>query len=174
MALTDTVTGSDLVDLGGAPGVPAWVVVDDTVMGGRSAAQVAVADGLLRFAGVLSLEQGGGFASVRSVGAAWNLADAVSLVLHLRGDGRAWQLRLYDDVPWQGQRITHTASLAVGRDWAWAEVMLQALVPVFRGRQVPAPALARERVTGIGLMLADRRPGPFRIEAAAIRVRRRD
>jgi NADH dehydrogenase [ubiquinone] 1 alpha subcomplex assembly factor 1 len=142
-------------------------------MGGRSTARVAVADGLLRFTGTLSLAQGGGFASVRSVGASWNLDGADSLVVRLRGDGRAWQLRLYDDVPWQGRAIAHSAALDAGADWVEAEVALDALVPVFRGRGVPAPGLARDRVTGIGLMLADRRPGPFRLEVAAIRARRR-
>lgn len=171
--MADTDTGTDLVDLSGAAAAPSWTVVDDTVMGGRSTAQVAVAAGLLRFTGTLSLAQGGGFASVRSVGAGWNLADAVSLVLRLRGDGRAWQLRLYDDVPWQGRAIAHAAALQAGTDWSAAEVALDALVPVFRGRPVPAPALGRERVTGIGLMLADRRAGPFRLEVAAIRARRR-
>lgn len=161
----------DLVDFSGAAGAPTWAVVDDTVMGGRSAAQVVVADGVLCFSGLLSLDQGGGFASVRSVGAAWNLVDAAALVLRLRGDGRAWQLRLYGDVPWQGRAIAHSAALAAGTGWATVEVTLEALVPVFRGRRVPAPALARERVTALGLMLADRRPGPFRIEVAAIRAR---
>jgi NADH dehydrogenase [ubiquinone] 1 alpha subcomplex assembly factor 1 len=44
---------------------PEWQVVNDGVMGGRSAGYVAVAEGRLRFTGTL-VTQGGGFTSVRA------------------------------------------------------------------------------------------------------------
>ena len=52
----------------GIPGeLDAWYVLNDTVMGGRSQSRiVAAAEGTVAFAGVVSLENYGGFASVRT------------------------------------------------------------------------------------------------------------
>lgn len=44
-----------------------WRIVNDTVMGGRSQSSVTdIDDGLLRFSGLISLENQGGFASTRA------------------------------------------------------------------------------------------------------------
>ena len=43
-----------------------WLSVDDVVMGGRSASQIEILRDGLRFHGELSLENGGGFASIRA------------------------------------------------------------------------------------------------------------
>ena len=44
-----------------------WMIVNDMVMGGRSNIRVDIKDNRLKFSGVLSLENNGGFASVRRV-----------------------------------------------------------------------------------------------------------
>ena len=43
-----------------------WPSIDDTVMGGRSASEMRIDAGTAAFTGNVSLENGGGFASVRS------------------------------------------------------------------------------------------------------------
>ena len=53
-------------DFGGKEGEPKWFSVDDGVMGGVSKGKLSVEDGTLVFSGKLSLENNGGFSSLRS------------------------------------------------------------------------------------------------------------
>ena len=75
-----------------------WSVVNDTVMGGVSTGELAWVDTAMVFTGELSLENNGGFASVRSpfiepsLAARW--ADRGGLRLELRGDGRSWAVQV--------------------------------------------------------------------------------
>ena len=72
-------------------------LIHDTVMGGRSAGSIAVADnpaGLL-FSGTLSLANNGGFASAEfSLAKPLRASTLDSVYLHALADGRKYQLRL--------------------------------------------------------------------------------
>lgn len=61
-----------------------WISVDDDVMGGHSRGSAVLRDGVLRFAGALSLEDNGGFASIRARGA-FDLPGAFGMRLRVRG-----------------------------------------------------------------------------------------
>ena len=73
-----------------------WRTVNDGVMGGRSNGRFRINnDKNLEFFGTLSLENNGGFASVRSRGVTMNLKETDSIVMKVRGDGREYNLNLY-------------------------------------------------------------------------------
>jgi NADH dehydrogenase [ubiquinone] 1 alpha subcomplex assembly factor 1 len=153
-----------LVDFDAPADVAAWRAVDDVVMGGvsRSALQQA-GPGVARFTGVVSLERGGGFASIRTEPRAWSTAGADAFVLHCRGDGHTYKFTVrtedsFDGVQYQ-QRFTPPAG-------TWHEVRLPVadFVPSFRGREVAGAApLDAARVRQLGLMISDRQPGPFEL-----------
>jgi hypothetical protein len=69
----------------------AWQTVNDDVMGGVSASRFELIDGMAVFRGEVSLENNGGFASVRSSPARHNLTGCGSFVIRLRGDGRRYK-----------------------------------------------------------------------------------
>jgi Complex I intermediate-associated protein 30 (CIA30) len=73
----------------------AWQIVNEDVLGGVSASRFGLIDGLIdgaaAFRGVVSLENNGGFASVRSLPARRNLTGCDSFVIRLRGDGRRYK-----------------------------------------------------------------------------------
>src|SRR5208283_5014428 len=69
----------------------AWQIVNDDVMGGVSASRFELIDGVAVFRGEVSLENNGGFASVRSSLARHNLAGCDSFVIRLRDDGRRYK-----------------------------------------------------------------------------------
>ena len=71
-----------------------WRVVDDGVMGGLSQGKREIGDdGILRFFGTLSLENNGGFSSLRTGNVRMDLGGADGIVLRVKGDGRTYQLR---------------------------------------------------------------------------------
>src|SRR4051794_29229224 len=68
----------------------AWQVVNDDVMGGVSNSSFCLTNGVALFRGKVSLENNGGFASVRSLPARHDLAGGNTFVVRVRGDGRRY------------------------------------------------------------------------------------
>jgi monofunctional biosynthetic peptidoglycan transglycosylase len=70
-----------------------WQTVNDGVMDGRSDGRFRINEARnLEFYGTLSLENNGGFASVRSRGTKLGLAKGESIVTRVKGDGREFSL----------------------------------------------------------------------------------
>lgn len=77
-------------EFGEGKGEPRWVSVNDGVMGGLSKGGAEMKDGVMVFSGVLSLENNGGFSSVRTRGYEADLSGAKGIVLRVKGDGRTY------------------------------------------------------------------------------------
>src|SRR5512135_332299 len=75
----------------------AWQIVNDDVMGGVSASSFRLTNGVAVFQGEVSLENNGGFASVRSLPASHPVAGCDTVVVRVRGDGRRYQLTARTD-----------------------------------------------------------------------------
>jgi hypothetical protein len=68
-----------------------WTPVNDRVMGGVSTSQAtATAEGMA-FIGVVSLDNNGGFASIRALPREYGLAGTSALILRIRGDGQTYK-----------------------------------------------------------------------------------
>lgn len=143
-----------------------WYVINDGVMGGLSRSAIRVTEnGTGVFAGDLSLENNGGFASIRYLlDKPRNLATATGLVIRVRGDGRSYQLRLRDDDGFDGAAFRAGFETTEG-EWVEALIPFDDFVPTFRGRTLTnVPPLDRRNIRQIGLMLADRNSGSFSLE----------
>jgi len=159
-----------LVDFTDAVAIAAWRPVNDAVMGGASTSTFAATPGGAAFAGHVSLEHGGGFASVRAGPRAWPTAGARALALVARGDGRRYRLTLRTDDRFDG--IQYQAEFAPAADWQTLVLPLAGFVPVFRGRPQPsAVPLEAARIRTLGLLIAARQAGPFRLEVARLEAR---
>ncbi|WP_347709820.1 CIA30 family protein [Halomonas gemina] len=136
--------------------------------GGISRGGLHVEDGSGVFSGETSLENNGGFASVRRDPEAMNLSDASGLVLYVRGDGRCYQLRLRNYQLPEGTAYRALFQPPVG-EWQHVALPLPAFEAMFRGRRLEdAPLLDPGSIQQLGLLIADKQPGPFRLEAAWI------
>ena len=150
---------------------PRWVAVNDGVMGGRSTGGPRVAGGQLEFTGELSLANNGGFASVRSVGVNFDLSDATTVVLRVRGDGRRYQLRLATDARHRGIAVSFGAGFdTTAGQWTEVRVPLDSLEATVRGSRLQGPPMDASRVREIGLLIADKREGPFALSVDWIAV----
>ncbi|MDT8323241.1 MAG: CIA30 family protein [Bacteroidota bacterium] len=150
-----------------------WRSVDDVVMGGVSASRlVFVPDGHAVFSGTLSLENNGGFASVRSVPGKYALGDFDGLRLRIRGDGRTYRLRLRMDEGFDGVAYQAAFPTEVGA-WTTVDIPFSSFRATYRGRDIPtAPALDAGNIRQVGFMIADRQEGAFRLEIALITATR--
>ena len=143
-----------------------WVATDDVVMGGQSSSALLAGDGVGIFAGELSLARGGGFASVRRRGKVVDLSACEAIDLDVRGDGKRYKLNLrtsddLDGVVYQAAFETQPGT------WRTVELPLAGFAPRFRGRPA-SRKLERAHVSSLGLVIADRQAGPFRLELSSI------
>ncbi|MEC8861134.1 MAG: CIA30 family protein [Pseudomonadota bacterium] len=145
-----------------------WRAIDDEVMGGRSNSAPDIANGCLHFSGVLSLENNGGFASIRAHHQQ-DLSKLHGVMLCACGDGRRYQFRLYTDASYQGSRIAYSFGFdTVEGQWLEIPIPFSGLKPVFRGRNLPGPVFDAAKVEQIGFLLADKQVGSFHLAVAWI------
>ncbi|MGC1309411.1 MAG: CIA30 family protein [Phormidesmis sp.] len=148
-----------------------WRSVDDTVMGGVSQSTFSVTpEGIGVFSGELSLENNGGFTSVRRAADDVDFAGARAIALRIKSDGRPYQLRLKTDN--SNNSVSYKASFDVpAGEWTTVQLAIPDFEPVFRGRVIAdAPALAPADIQQIGFLLADQQPGSFRLETDWIKL----
>ena len=147
----------------------AWTSINDVVMGGVSAGRLESAgDGSAAFVGTVSLDNNGGFASVRSDPRPVDLRRYDGLLLRVRGDGKRYKVNLKHDSAFDGVLYRAAFESSAG---TWQDVRLPfaSFLPSFRGRPVSdAAPLDLARVTTVGLLISDRQIGPFRLELERI------
>lgn len=154
-----------------AQSVTGWRAIDDRVTGGvsRSALRFSAA-GHASFEGEVSLEQNGGFASVRSGLGLQGVPGAADCVIEARGDGKHYKLCLFivdafDATSYQAEFSPPA------HDWAVIRLPLAGFSASLRGRPVPhAPPLGSAGIRQVGLMIAGRQAGRFALDIRAIRL----
>lgn len=148
----------------------AWQIVNDDVMGGRSVSRFKINDqSKLEFAGTLSLENNGGFASVRAAGKPLGLTQGESIFLRVRGDGRQYEFNLYTQPNFAG--YSYRQSFQTTREkWMEIELPVNKFVATWRGRVFPSEKMDAGKVCGLGFLLGDKNPGRFQLEVEWIKA----
>lgn len=162
-----------LFDFSDADVARRWRSVDDSVMGGISDSALSATDrDTAIFAGRVSLENNGGFASVRASMEPMDLLRSDRLAIRYRGDGQRYKLRLRMDRAFDGINYELAFDTEEGV-WCERHLALADFQPTWRGRRPRgAEQLDPSRVRGVGLMISDKQEGSFELEVASIfRVR---
>ncbi len=157
-------TMETLFQFANADEVAKWQIVNDGVMGGRSTSEATIIDqGMLRFAGILSLENNGGFASVRSrPDGSLGLASGESIVLRVKGDGRRYTFNLY--TPDRRTAFSYQMDFDTkAGEWTEVRLPVDKFVAHSYGRPMPSMKLDPNQVHSVGILLGDKKSGPFEI-----------
>ena len=134
MSLLVLLMATTLLDFDDAAEAAAWYAVDDVVMGGVSRSGFDLSEpGIARFSGRVSLENGGGFASVRTPPRDWDAAGATAFVLRVRGDGRSYKLTVRTGDGFDGVQYQARFAPPAG-EWTEVRLPVASFVPTFRGR----------------------------------------
>ena len=166
-------TPKTLFDFTGADAAKDWQTVNDGVMGGVSEGKFQIADKkTLEFFGTLSLENNGGFASVRTKAKKLDLKKGDSLITKVRGDGREYTLNLYLNK--RLMAFSYRATVQTKKDeWIEIKVPLDTFEATSFGRVVKdAGAVKPDEVNALGFMVSDKKAGPFELEVESIKVER--
>ncbi len=146
-----------------------WMVVNDSVMGGISRSQSEVTSrGTLIFRGDVSLENNGGFASIRHDAEAFDINQGEGIVLRVKGDGNTYQLRLRTSDGFDGMAYMTEFKTLEG-EWKEYRLPWDVFTATYRGRLIPdAPKLQASGIRQIGFLIANKQEGPFELEVGTI------
>lgn len=148
--------------------VQGWYVINDGVMGGVSTSQFTHHIDKAVFSGVVSLDNNGGFASLRSAPESFDFSAFQSIALRVRGDGKTYKFTVRTDNLKDGVNYRSAFATKAG-EWMTVKLPFTDFRASFRGQSVPdAPPLEPSRVVTLGFLIADRQAGPFQLEIQQI------
>ena len=149
-----------------------WRVVDDGVMGGLSKGKIQISnDGILTFSGKLSLENNGGFSSLRTGDLKMDLTGAEGLVARVKGDGRTYQMRFSTDARFRGMEVSFKADFKTKKgEWIEVKVPFSQFKGSFRGMSLSKEKFDPGKIRRVGLLLGDKKQGPFELQVDWIRA----
>lgn len=158
------------IDFGKQKGGSDWRIVNDDVMGGHSTSQAYLTDTYLHFEGNVSLENNGGFASIRSDYGKMDLSTYNKVTIRARGSERKFALSLNRSRAWYRPNYKFEFT-PIGNDWQEFTIPLsefkESAVGRFTGRKFPKAK--QEDVIRMGIILFDKKAGPFELEVDYIK-----
>jgi hypothetical protein len=157
-----------------------WGAVDDVVMGGVSESGIRLESSYAIFSGRVSIDNSGGFASVRTRNFApsLDLNNYQGVELRVRGDGQRYKLFIRTEPKWDSVGYAYSFDTIIN-EWMTISIPFKDLVPVFRAKTVEnAPPIDSSQICALQLMLSkfeyDRElnprftPGLFSLEVESI------
>ena len=157
-------TNRVLFDFVDASEIERWMIVNDNVMGGVSKGGASLAgDSCLLFSGSISLENNGGFASIRSQPTDFDLGEFDGIRIRVKGDGRTYQVRLRRGRSLDGIAFKYEFE-TIENKWIELELPFASFLPTFRGRTLTGvKPLDPADIRQIGFLIADKVAGPFKL-----------
>ena len=138
-----------------------WMVVNDGVMGGRSRSTLQrneAGNGV--FAGRVSLENNGGFASIRLDCGKVSIKNAHSLVLKVKGDGKRYQFRIRAQ---KNDYYSYIQYFETSGEWEEISLPLADFYPTFRGRKLNLPNFSGSNLEEIGFLIGNKQQESFKL-----------
>lgn len=163
------VPGRVIFDFCPAGPLPAWQIVNDDVMGGRSMGRFKIlTTGGAVFSGEVSLENNGGFASVRLTTVRQNLAGFNAFRLRVRGDNRRYKFTVRTETGFDTP-LYQCAFTTKSGQWEEHRLPFADFLPTFRGRILTeATPFNPASVESVGFLISDKQAGAFELEIATI------
>ena len=136
-----------------------WTIVDDGVMGGESRGTFSInADGNGVFAGTVSLENNGGFSSVRYLCNKIKTTNNSKVKIRLKGDGKEYQFRLKDKY---NSYYSYITTFKTSGEWQTIEIKLSDLHPSFRGQKLNLPNFESNSFEEITFLIGNKKNESF-------------
>jgi len=149
--------------------INSWQIINDGVMGGLSTSKIIkTEDGYGKFSGQISLENNGGFASVRHM-TDFNLeSDQNTIILKVKGDGKKYQFRLKSDL---NQAESYVKEFQTNGDWQSIELKIDEFSPQFRGRSLNMPNFQFSKIEEVRFLIANKKEEDFELLIDKIEIK---
>jgi len=138
-----------------------WVVVDDAVMGGRSTGQFKIdSEGHGVYSGNVSLENNGGFSSLRYQFEKIRTHENSKIVIRLKGDGKQYQFRVKSN---RNTYYSYTTTFKTSGDWENIIIDLKDMYPSFRGRTLNMPHFNENSIEELVFLIGNKKNESFEL-----------
>jgi len=138
-----------------------WYVVDDGVMGGLSQGNFQLnEDGHGLYTGEVSLENNGGFSSLRYRFESKEISRFTKVKIHCKGDGKRYQFRTKIDFQDRHSYITY---FETSGEWEVVELLLSDMKPAFRGRDLDMPNFPGKDLEEIAFLIGNKKEQRFEL-----------
>lgn len=138
-----------------------WTVVDDIVMGGRSSGSFGLnEDGHGIFQGFVSLENNGGFSSVRYQFKKKDIQTFTKIILKIKGDGKQYQFRIKANA---SDQYSYISTFSTTGDWQEVEIILKSMQPSFRGNRLDIPNFSKGQIEEIAFLIGNKNEENFQL-----------
>ena len=161
LALTTIMKSILIFDFTKATNPKEWKIIDDIVMGGKSNGSFTIdKDGNGVFAGKVSIENNGGFSSVRYQCNPVKVTKNSKILIHLKGDGKDYQFRIKDKT---NAYYSYITSFKTSGDWQTISIKLTDLYPSFRGRKLDMPNFSSDSFEEIVFLIGNKKDESFQL-----------
>ena len=138
-----------------------WIIVDDVVMGGKSSGTFKLsAEGHGVFEGAISLENNGGFSSVRYRFEKILIREYTKIILKIRGDGKKYQFRIK---PNSDDYYSYISPFSTTGEWQEIQILLKDMYPSFRGRKLDQPNFSNDYIEEITFLIGNNSQEEFKL-----------
>lgn len=146
-----------------------WLVTDDTVMGGVSSGTFKLSnEGFGVFSGSVSLENNGGFSSVRYRFEKIEVKGYSKIIIKLRGDGKSYQFRMKSN---SADYYSYISTFSTSGEWQEVEIPINDMFPSFRGRKLDQPNFSHDYIEEIGFLIGNKKAEKFTLLLDKIELR---
>ncbi len=147
-----------------------WRIVNDGVMGGLSSSEANVSDERIIFSGNLSLENNGGFASLRSPIKNYNFEDFSGFEIRVKGDGKRYSISMTETSYFTG--YLYTCPLETKKDeWIVARIPFKEFKLYNFGKETnSSKQIPLHNIKEVSLLIGDKQKGLFNIEIDYIKL----
>ena len=139
----------------------AWYILDDVVMGGRSGGSLKLnAEGYAEFSGYVSLENNGGFSSVRYRFNAEDVKDFTTVRMRVKGDGKRYQFRVKDSY---NSYYSYIQYFETDTEWETIDIKLEDMYPSFRGRRLNFGNFSSSQIEELSILISNKKNESFEL-----------
>lgn len=154
-------TTPTIFDLNKNSDIKNWTVVDDIVMGGRSSGSFGLnEDGHGIFQGFVSLENNGGFSSVRYQFKKIDVQTFTKIILKIKGDGKQYQFRIKANA---SDQYSYISTFSTTGDWQEVEIILKNMQPSYRGNKLDIPNFSKDQIEEIAFLIGNKNEEKFQL-----------
>ena len=148
-----------MVDPSNNIGIDKWRIVNDGVMGGVSQSNIYLSEvNNIIFTGNVSLENNGGFASIRRGFDGDQLKGLSTFLLKVKGDGNIYKFRMTT----KGSYANYSADFkTIKGQWMDIEIPVENFKPYYFGRSIRAPKFKIHKVNSMSILISDKQEGNF-------------
>ena len=157
-----------IFEFGKSVSLSRWYIVDDVVMGGRSAGSLHINDeGHGVFSGDVSLENYGGFSSVRYVPDNKLDYSFNQFVLRVKGDGKKYQFRAKSS---RYDRHSYISEFETTGEWQTITIDCSEMYPSFRGRRLRMSNYSGQSLEEIAFLIGNKKEESFELQIASVSI----